>query len=81
MPCDLSHNAFDVTCILALHQLRLITSAAAFIVFGHVTCDACWDTHPLPVDKFRNIAFWQTSFAAVIKYSYHILCVSHTIAP
>ena len=42
LPCDLSHNAFDVICMLSLHQLRLITSAAAYIVLlGHVTCDAC----------------------------------------
>ena len=41
-----SAYAFDVTCILSLHQMRLITSAAAYIVFGHVTCDACWNTHP-----------------------------------
>ena len=46
--CDLSHHAFDVTCMLSLHQLRLITSVAAYIVFGHVTCDACWDTYPPP---------------------------------
>ena len=41
VPCDLSHHAFDVTCMLSCHQLRLITSAAAYIVFGHVTCGAC----------------------------------------
>ena len=55
--CDLSHHAFDVTCVLSCHQLRLTTSAAAYIVFGHVTCGACWDTTPSPVD----IAF-ATSF-------------------
>ena len=44
--CDLSHNAFDVTCMLSLHQLRLFTSAAVYIVLGHVTCDECWDTPP-----------------------------------
>ena len=45
-PCDLFHHAFDVNCMLPPHQLRLITSAAAYIVFGHVTCGACWDTPP-----------------------------------
>ena len=40
IPCDLSHHAFDVTCMLPPHQLRLITSAAAYIVFGHVTTHA-----------------------------------------
>ena len=68
MPCDLSHNAFDVTCMLSLHQLRLITSAGAYIVLGHVTCEACWDTHPpTPVDRTtdtcKNITLPQTTFA------------------
>ena len=52
-PCDLSHHAFDVTCMLSCHQLRLITSAAAYIVFGHVTCGACWDT-PSPLDRMTD---------------------------
>ena len=30
-PCDLSHDAFDVTCMLSLHHLRL-SSAAAYIL-------------------------------------------------
>ena len=53
VPCDLSHHAFDVTCMLSSHQLRLITSAAAYIVFGHVTCGACWDTSP-PTPRGQN---------------------------
>ena len=61
VPCDLSHHAFDVTCMLSCHQLRLFTSAAAYIVFGHVTCGACWDTTPPPVDRMtdtcKNITF------------------------
>ena len=64
VPCDLSHHTFDVTCMLSCHQLRLITSAAAYIVFGHVTCGACWDTaHPPPppvdrmTDTCKNITF------------------------
>ena len=32
VPCDLSHNAFDVTCMLSLHQLRLNSNAASYIV-------------------------------------------------
>ena len=32
MPCDLSHHAFDVTCMLSLLQLRLNRNAAAYIV-------------------------------------------------
>ena len=59
-------GVFDVTSMLSLYQLRLITSAAAYIVFGHVTCDACWDTPP-HMDRMthmcKNITFPQTSFA------------------
>ena len=44
VPCDLSHHAFDVTSMLFCHQLRLITSAAAYILFSHVTWGTCWDT-------------------------------------
>ena len=48
VPCDLSHHEFDVTCMLPPHQLRPTSSAAAYILLvGHVTCKACWDTHPL----------------------------------
>ena len=32
VPCDLSHHAFDVTCMLSPHQLRPTNSAAAYIV-------------------------------------------------
>ena len=42
------------------HQLRLIISVAAYIVFGHVTCGAYWDT-TLPMDRMtdtcKNITF------------------------
>ena len=31
--CDLSHHAFDVTCMLPPHQLSVNTSAAAYIVW------------------------------------------------
>ena len=31
-PCDLSHHAFDVTCVLPPHPLSVNTSAAAYIV-------------------------------------------------
>ena len=47
VPCDLSHHALDVTCLLPPHQLRPTNSAAAYILLaGHVTCKACWDTPP-----------------------------------
>ena len=49
VPCDLSHNAFDVTCMLALHQLRLNSNAAAYIVLVMWPLKECWDTpYPLP---------------------------------
>ena len=49
VPCDISHHAFDVACMLPPHQLRHINSAPAYILLpGHVTCKACWDTHPPP---------------------------------
>ena len=49
VPCDLSHHAFDVTCMLPPHQLRPSNNAAAYILLvGHVTCKACWDTPPPP---------------------------------
>ena len=50
VPCDISHHAFDVTCLLPPHQLRHINSAPAYILLpGHLTCKACWDTHPPPL--------------------------------
>ena len=32
VPCDLSHQSFDVTCMLPPHQLRPTNSAVAYIV-------------------------------------------------
>ena len=47
MPCDLSHHALDVTCMLPPHQLRPSNSGAAYILLvDHVTCKVCCDTHP-----------------------------------
>ena len=48
VPSDLSHHAFDVTCMLPPHQLRHTNCAPAYILPGHVTCNASWDTHPPP---------------------------------
>ena len=50
VPCDLSHHAFDVTCMLPPHQLRHTNCAPAYILPGDVTCKASWDT-PSPVDR------------------------------
>ena len=68
LPCDLSHHAFDVTCMLPPHQLRPTNSAAAYIVLvGHVTCKASWDTTPPHVNRIKrtckNITSPATSFA------------------
>ena len=32
VPCDLSHHAFDVICMLSPQQLRLNSNVAAYIV-------------------------------------------------
>ena len=60
--CDLSHHAFDVTCMLPPHQLRHNNSAPAYILLpGYVPCKACWDTTPPPpprqTDSCKNITF------------------------
>ena len=46
VPCDLSHHAFDVTCMLSPHQLRASSYAPAYILVGHVT-----RTPPLWTDR------------------------------
>ena len=46
VPCDLSHHAFDVTCMLSPHQLRASSYAPAYILVGHVT-----RMPPPPVDR------------------------------
>ena len=51
VPCDLSHHAFDVTCMLPPHQLRHTNCAPAYILPGHVTCNASWDTPPPWTDR------------------------------
>ena len=59
VPCDLSHHAFDVTCILSLLQLRLKSNAAAYIVVVMWPGKACWDTHPLPLDRILDTRLWK----------------------
>ena len=62
VPCDLSHHAFDVTCMLPPHQLRLNTSAAAYILLTHCmlgyTPPPCGQT-----DACKLITLPKTSFA------------------
>ena len=57
VPCNLSHNAFHVTCMLS-QQLRVNTNAAAYMVLvGLATCDwsiTCWDTPPPPTTHEQN---------------------------
>ena len=56
VPCDLSHHAFDVTCMLPPHQLRHINSAPVYILLpGHVTCKACWDTPLLLTESHMRV--------------------------
>ena len=52
VPCDLSHHAFDVTCILPPHQLRLNTSAAAYILLAH--CMLGYHTPHPPVNRMND---------------------------
>ena len=53
VPCDLSHHAFDVTCMLSPHQLRASSYAPAYILVGHVTrMPPCGQT-----DTCKNIPF------------------------
>ena len=55
VPCDLSHHAFDVTCMLSPHQLRASSYAPAYILVGHVTRmprPPCGQT-----DTCKNITF------------------------
>ena len=68
--CDLSHNAFDVTCILPPHQLRHINCAAAYIVWPR-----CMLGYIPPVDRItdtcKNITFPQLHLRAVINVCAH----------
>ena len=49
VPCDLSHNVLDVTCMLSQYQLRVNTYAAAYIVLvGHMTVMHARIPPPLP---------------------------------
>ena len=65
IPCDLSHNAFDVTCMLPPHQLRHIKCAAAYIVWPRCMLGYI----PPPVDRItdtcKNITFPQLRLRAV----------------
>ena len=64
VPCDLSHHAFDVACMLPPHQLRPTNCAAAYIVWPRCMLEY----HPTPsvdriTDTCKNITLSQTSFA------------------
>ena len=67
VPCDLSHHAFHVTCMLPPHQLRLNTSAAAYILLAHCmlgyTPPSCGQT-----DTCKLITLPETSFAGGNKH-------------
>ena len=49
---DLSHHAFDVTCMLPPRQLRLNTSAAAYILLAH--CMLGYHHPPPPVNGMND---------------------------
>ena len=65
VPCDLSRHAFDVTCMLSPHQLRLTNSAAAYIV----VVQGMMGYPPPPVNRItdtcKNITFPQLRLRAV----------------
>ena len=65
VPCDLSHHAFDVTCMLPPHQLRATNSAAAYIV---VVQGMMGYTPPVNriTDTCKNITFPQLHLRVVI---------------
>ena len=63
--------------MLPPHQLRPTNSAATYILLvGHVTCNACWDTHPPPPPLWTEflthaseiITLPETSFAGGKNY-------------
>ena len=64
--CDLSHHAFDVTCMLPLHQLSVSTCAAPYIVWPRCML-GYHPTPPPPVNRMtnrcKNITLPQASFA------------------
>ena len=68
VPCDLSHHAFDVTCMLPPHQLRPTNCAAAYIVWPG--CMLGYHPPPSPpvdriTDTCKNITFPQLRLQAV----------------
>ena len=67
VPCDLSHHAFDVTCMLPPLQLRHTKCAAAYIVWPRCMLGYT----PPPVDRItdtcKNINFPQLRLRAVTK--------------
>ena len=64
VPCDISHHAFDVTCMLSLLQLRLRSNAAAYIMLAMWPGKACWDTPPLWTEFLTHtfVKFYTTIF-------------------
>ena len=65
VPCDLSHHAFDVTCMLPPHQMRPTNSTAAYIVL----VQGMLGYHPPPVNRItdtcKNVTFPQLRLWAV----------------
>ena len=54
VPCDLSHHAFDVTCMVPPHQLRHTNCAPAYILPGHVRLQ-CILGYPPPLWTDRHL--------------------------
>ena len=57
VPCDLSHHAFDVTCMLPAHQLRPTNSAAAYILLVMWPAMYAGIPTPPPVERILDTRF------------------------
>ena len=57
VPCDLSHHAFDVTCMLSLLQLILKSNAAAYFVVVMLG-------YTPPIDRILDTCLWKHYFPA-----------------
>ena len=68
---DLSHHAFDVTCMLSQHQLNVNTSAAAYIVWPW--CMMGYNPPPVNrmTDRCKNITLPQLCLRAVNIFFIH----------
>ena len=77
VPCDLSHHAFDVTCMLSQHQVSVNTNAAAYIQVHAGIHHPLWTEWQTGV---KNITFPQLRLPAVIKLTPYPKEVAYILA-